>query len=283
MLEESVCQQEYAIAKKTPVLQNIVPLCETLPPAGSKDSENCLRLGVPNVVQVVRGNRQVITTLIFHHHLYSTVVLTCLRFLYRAVPLLYFFPVSCMPFSVRQDKRPVNESIWKGINMPHHGLHSHSCSWSSQSSFSVSHVVSFIHEEILLWSLNDILCLVSPTTFSFYTSFPLKIIFSSTSLFFGTLSFFLFCSEHTCYAGNGIDYRGTASRTKSGVECGPWNRIPFHRTVDHPELIGGHNFCRNPGSLMSQPFCYLPDMKKHECEIPRCSECHNNICVCFLS
>ena len=55
MLEEKVCRQEYAIAKKTPVLANIVPLCEQLPSAGSKDSENCLRLGVPNVVQVVRG------------------------------------------------------------------------------------------------------------------------------------------------------------------------------------------------------------------------------------
>jgi hypothetical protein len=57
MLEEAVCRQEYAIAKKTPVLMDLVALCEQLPSAGSKESENCLRLGVPNVVQVVRGKR----------------------------------------------------------------------------------------------------------------------------------------------------------------------------------------------------------------------------------
>ena len=48
---------EYTIAKKHPLIgkQNILPTCEQLPPAGSKDSDTCIRLGVPNVVQVVHG------------------------------------------------------------------------------------------------------------------------------------------------------------------------------------------------------------------------------------
>lgn len=57
MLETSICRMEYTIAKKHPLIgkQNILPTCEELPPAGSKDSDNCIRLGVPNVVQVVHG------------------------------------------------------------------------------------------------------------------------------------------------------------------------------------------------------------------------------------
>lgn len=46
---------EYAIAKKHPLIGVVLPTCEALPSAGSKDSVNCLRLGVPNVVQVVHG------------------------------------------------------------------------------------------------------------------------------------------------------------------------------------------------------------------------------------
>jgi receptor tyrosine kinase-like orphan receptor 1 len=55
MLETSICRMEYAIAKKHPLIGVVLPTCEALPSAGSKDSVNCLRLGVPNVVQVVHG------------------------------------------------------------------------------------------------------------------------------------------------------------------------------------------------------------------------------------
>lgn len=55
MLEESICRMEYAIAKKHPLIESILPACQDLPSAGSKDSVNCLRMGVPNVVQVVHG------------------------------------------------------------------------------------------------------------------------------------------------------------------------------------------------------------------------------------
>jgi len=133
MLEESICRMEYAIAKKHPLIESILPACQDLPSAGSKDSVNCLRMGVPNVVQVVH--------------------------------------------------------------------------------------------------------------------------------------------EHTCYTGNGNEYRGTASRTKTGMECNPWNRQVYYRTADYPEIIGGHNFCRNPGGMESTPWCFVSDnetVKKQECDVPKC-------------
>lgn len=80
--------------------------------------------------------------------------------------------------------------------------------------------------------------------------------------------------EHTCYTGNGQEYRGTASRTDTGVECGPWSLQVFYRTADYPEVIGGHNFCRNPGGRESRPWCFTNDqeMKRQLCDVPKCSE-----------
>ena len=75
MLEKSICRMEYTIAKKHPLIgqSNILPTCEELPSAGSKDSVNCLRLGVPNVVQVIHGtkNRLTVTLLSFLFFLFE--------------------------------------------------------------------------------------------------------------------------------------------------------------------------------------------------------------------
>jgi hypothetical protein len=79
-------------------------------------------------------------------------------------------------------------------------------------------------------------------------------------------------TEHTCYNGNGVDYRGAASRTQNGLECGPWNRQVFYSTADNPELIGGHNFCRNPGGMESQPWCFDHESKRQLCDVPKCSK-----------
>lgn len=81
-------------------------------------------------------------------------------------------------------------------------------------------------------------------------------------------------TEHTCYTGNGQEYRGTASRTETGIECGPWSLQVFYRTADYPEVIGGHNFCRNPGGRESRPWCFTNDqeMKRQLCDVPKCSK-----------
>ncbi|XP_074593104.1 tyrosine-protein kinase transmembrane receptor Ror-like isoform X2 [Brevipalpus obovatus] len=78
--------------------------------------------------------------------------------------------------------------------------------------------------------------------------------------------------DHTCYNDDGEGYRGTVSRSKSGDECVPWNHQVFHKTADYPELIGGHNYCRNPGGILSQPWCFVQNSKIERafCDIPKC-------------
>ena len=80
---------------------------------------------------------------------------------------------------------------------------------------------------------------------------------------------------HTCYKGDGVSYRGTASTTRSGLTCVPWAHQNNLETVQHLELIGGHNYCRNPeGDYQdNQPWCYTNDdhIKREACAIRQCS------------
>ncbi|XP_038066705.1 inactive tyrosine-protein kinase transmembrane receptor ROR1-like, partial [Patiria miniata] len=50
ILELDVCQQEYAIAKEYPGVT--LPDCQRLPRIGTKESENCIRIGIPSVKAV---------------------------------------------------------------------------------------------------------------------------------------------------------------------------------------------------------------------------------------
>lgn len=79
-------------------------------------------------------------------------------------------------------------------------------------------------------------------------------------------------SEHSCFDGNGQEYRGTAATTLTGLKCAYWSEQIFLRTSDYPELFGGHNFCRNPGGSESQPWCFVhaPEVRKELCDIPKC-------------
>ena len=61
-------------------------------------------------------------------------------------------------------------------------------------------------------------------------------------------------TEQICYNEDGRDYRGIASHTTSKQECLPWNRQVAVKSSDHSELIGGHNYCRNPGGVEIQPY-----------------------------
>jgi len=79
----------------------------------------------------------------------------------------------------------------------------------------------------------------------------------------------------TCYKGDGSGYRGTASTTRSGLSCIPWAHQTDIQTVKHLELIGGHNYCRNPeGEYQDkQPWCYTNDdhVTREICAIRQCS------------
>ncbi|XP_076354950.1 inactive tyrosine-protein kinase transmembrane receptor ROR1-like isoform X2 [Tachypleus tridentatus] len=78
--------------------------------------------------------------------------------------------------------------------------------------------------------------------------------------------------QQSCYVGTGEDYRGTVSSTASGLTCQYWSHQIFYQTSDYPELIGGHNYCRNPGGTESQPWCFTADSQTHRelCDIPKC-------------
>ena len=82
---------------------------------------------------------------------------------------------------------------------------------------------------------------------------------------------------HNCYALSGSDYRGTFSTTVTDNPCLPWNRKSTIETSNYPELLGGHNYCRNPNldqnPGMTEPWCYSSqDPSKIEiCGIPKCN------------
>ena len=63
---------------------------------------------------------------------------------------------------------------------------------------------------------------------------------------------------HSCYVDNGEDYRGTVSMSVSGRTCQPWHSSFNHNFGAHVELVGGHNYCRNPSGndQKSQPWCF---------------------------
>ncbi|XP_070382527.1 tyrosine-protein kinase transmembrane receptor Ror-like isoform X2 [Dermacentor albipictus] len=137
LLEQSLCRMEYSIAKRHPLIgqQNILPVCEDLPPIGSPEAQSCLRLGVPH-----------------------------------------------------RETDDVNK-------------------------------------------------------------------------------------EEGCYVHGGEDYRGVVAETVSGLPCQPWtHQILFSRIAEYPEIVGGHNYCRNPGGMESQPWCFTSGavVKKEICNIPKC-------------
>ena len=43
--------------------------------------------------------------------------------------------------------------------------------------------------------------------------------------------------------------------------------------LQHTELLGGHNFCRNPGNQMGKPWCFVDDKKtKMVCNVKLCGK-----------
>ena len=83
---------------------------------------------------------------------------------------------------------------------------------------------------------------------------------------------------HRCYANSGKDYRGTYSTTETGHPCLPWNQRSSIQTSDYNELLGGHNYCRNPdvrdNDGISEPWCYSSH-DQSVVEVCGISKCNN--------
>ncbi|XP_043923831.1 plasminogen [Protopterus annectens] len=81
-----------------------------------------------------------------------------------------------------------------------------------------------------------------------------------------------------CKNGKGNDYRGTESKTASGLTCQEWSRqtphIPNITPSTHPKADLIKNFCRNPDDDSNGPWCYTTDPNKRwdYCSIPKCEE-----------
>lgn len=84
----------------------------------------------------------------------------------------------------------------------------------------------------------------------------------------------LMVSDDKCYWENGNSYLGTASVADNGMPCIKWSKQLHVTPRDYPELAGRHSYCRNPGGLKSQPWCFIDKNGKAEeqlCNIPKCA------------
>ena len=51
------------------------------------------------------------------------------------------------------------------------------------------------------------------------------------------------------------------SPPRSGALCKPWKEQIIVEPLEHSEIVGGHNYCRNPAGdeQMEEPWCFTTD------------------------
>ncbi|XP_035683410.1 apolipoprotein(a)-like [Branchiostoma floridae] len=79
-------------------------------------------------------------------------------------------------------------------------------------------------------------------------------------------------SDEVCYHGNGMNYRGTWSKTTSGADCVEWSaaQAGFYPT-EYPWANLKNNYCRNPTG-QERPFCLVEDGSQEECDVIPCNK-----------
>ncbi|XP_072493804.1 plasminogen isoform X2 [Notamacropus eugenii] len=81
-----------------------------------------------------------------------------------------------------------------------------------------------------------------------------------------------------CKSGNGRNYRGTLSKTKSGITCQKWSdlspHVPNYAPSKYPDAGLEKNYCRNPDDDVKGPWCYTtnPDIRYEYCDVPECED-----------
>ncbi|XP_064625462.1 inactive tyrosine-protein kinase transmembrane receptor ROR1-like isoform X3 [Lineus longissimus] len=83
-------------------------------------------------------------------------------------------------------------------------------------------------------------------------------------------------SDQTCYNDTGKQYRGTMSEGLSGRDCERWTHTwpqqLYYDPLKH-KMLGNHNYCRNPGGEVDQPWCFTRnglELRQEPCDIPKC-------------
>lgn len=85
--------------------------------------------------------------------------------------------------------------------------------------------------------------------------------------------------EDKCFWDTGSTYRGTKDTSINNNKCLRWAHQFHIPTSKHPELTG-HNYCRNPGEMEDEPFCYVEQDRREPCGINKCGKCAN-LLICF--
>ncbi|KAM3918154.1 prothrombin isoform 2-T2 [Leptodactylus fuscus] len=86
------------------------------------------------------------------------------------------------------------------------------------------------------------------------------------------------CLAGDCAEGNGQNYIGDISVTRSGRECQYWASNFPHKTkinpITNPDGNLTENHCRNPDNNPLGPWCYTKDPEKprEECSVPLCGK-----------
>ncbi|XP_043569706.1 hepatocyte growth factor isoform X1 [Chiloscyllium plagiosum] len=65
-----------------------------------------------------------------------------------------------------------------------------------------------------------------------------------------------------CYQGTGTTYRGSVSKTRTGIHCAPWvnySQAIARITLDTNTESLAENYCRNPDADKHGPWCYTSD------------------------
>ncbi|XP_014662192.1 PREDICTED: muscle, skeletal receptor tyrosine protein kinase-like [Priapulus caudatus] len=81
-----------------------------------------------------------------------------------------------------------------------------------------------------------------------------------------------------CFQDAGVFYIGTVNVTKSGMPCQKWSKqepnIHNYYPGVYPSLVNAENFCRNPLSETSSPWCFTQDSKHRweHCNIAHCDD-----------
>ena len=71
-------------------------------------------------------------------------------------------------------------------------------------------------------------------------------------------------------------YTGNVNVSETGKPCKKWSEISQNSTTTHHNVIGDHNYCRNPGREEDREFCYVSEEARELCVVRTCGKIFTN-------